>query len=142
MTSVAWGSSQGDSIAQFTVDGSVFGVIGVPSFSVVVRSRGRGIACSRSARIDHVRPRMQGLGVVAAGVAEGNGAELVFSVVPLSTGEAQPALTGQPLADAQLRNVDPRDLEVLWALFEQRQAERLAAAQCKDASILDIVSLN
>ncbi|MFE4601120.1 hypothetical protein ACFRKE_09700 [Kitasatospora indigofera] len=46
------------------------------------------------------------------------------------------------LVDVQLRNVDPRDLEMLWALFEQRQAERLAAAQCKDASILDIVLLN
>ncbi|MEU3497585.1 hypothetical protein ABZ747_29350 [Kitasatospora cineracea] len=31
------------------------------------------------------------------------------------------------LVDVQLRNVDPRDLDVLWSLFERRRAERMAA---------------
>ncbi|WP_371523319.1 hypothetical protein [Kitasatospora sp. NBC_01300] len=32
------------------------------------------------------------------------------------------------VVDVQLRNVDPRDLEALWALFERRRAERIASA--------------
>ncbi len=46
------------------------------------------------------------------------------------------------LVDVDLRNVDPRDLEVLWALFEQRRAERLAPVQLKKVNTLDTVSLS
>ncbi|MFE0461856.1 hypothetical protein ACFW1A_21670 [Kitasatospora sp. NPDC058965] len=45
------------------------------------------------------------------------------------------------LVDVQLRNVDPRDLDVLWALFGRRRAERIAAAYGTPASV-DLTTLD
>ncbi|GAA2802904.1 hypothetical protein GCM10010441_29540 [Kitasatospora paracochleata] len=45
------------------------------------------------------------------------------------------------VVDVQLRNVDPRDLDALWALFERRQAERIAAA-CGAPASADLTTLD